>query len=158
MDELTQQIQTLIDEAPNDGVTGRAVNAIAPTLKAIAQQLKNSQYYILQTLDQGWVMTTFNNRQDPDSRKNVIYAYPTLEDAGSAPRVDQDPQMMAVPLPVTHILFQMLALKSLDSLIFFDTPGDTKHGIEIRRQDFQNLLQVQLKESQGYTDPNANIG
>jgi hypothetical protein len=152
MDTIDQQIQTLIDGAPNDGVTGTAMGAIAPTLKAIASRLKHTEYYVLQTLDQGWVMTTLSNRRDPSNRRNIIYGYPTLADAAAGPQSVKDPQLMAIPTPVTHILFQMLALKSLDSLIFFETPGNLKQGIEIRRPEFQALLQAQLQEAQGDGD------
>jgi hypothetical protein len=64
---------------------------------------------------------------------------------------------MAIPTPVTHILFQMLALKSLDSLIFFETPGNVAQGIEVRRQEFQALLQAKLQETQGQSDPQLAI-
>ncbi|MBE7384532.1 MAG: hypothetical protein F6J95_024350 [Leptolyngbya sp. SIO1E4] len=158
MDELEQQIQTLIQEAPDDGVTGKAVEAIAPVLQSIAGRLKHKTYYVLQTLNQGWVMTALSNRRQPNVRKNVIYAFPTLQDAAAGPQSVKDPQLMAIPTPVTHILFQMLALKSLDSLIFFDTPGKLTQGTEIRRQDFQALVQTHLKDAQGYIDPYANIG
>ncbi|MDA0673609.1 MAG: hypothetical protein O3C67_07885 [Cyanobacteria bacterium] len=158
MDTLDQQIQVLLEGAPNDGVTGTAMTAIAPTLKAIAERLQHSEYYVLQTLDQGWVMTTLSNRREPNVRRNIIYAYPTLADAGAGPQSVKDPQLMAIPTPVTHILFQMLALKSLDSLIFFETPGNLKQGVEIRRPEFQALLQAQLKEAQGYSDGDVAIG
>ncbi|ASC72970.1 hypothetical protein XM38_039310 [Halomicronema hongdechloris C2206] len=143
--DLDQQLQTLIDEAPDDGMTADAVRAIAPTLKAIAMQLKHGQYYILQTLDQNWVMTALSNRNQPENRKNIVYAYCTLQDVASGPHSVKDPQVMALPLPVTHILFQMLALKPIDSIIFFDTPGNVRKGIEVRRQDVQSLLQTQLQ-------------
>ena len=158
MDDLEQQIQTLINEATDDGMTGKAVEAIAPALKTTANRLKHKTYYILQSLNQVWVMMSLSNRQQPNVRKNVVYAYPTLKDAASGPKSVKDPQIMAIPTPVTHILFQMLALKSLDSIIFFDTPGNLSQGTEIRRQDFQALVQAHLKEAQGYTDPYANIG
>jgi hypothetical protein len=158
MDTLEEQIQTLIREAPNDGVTGPTVEAIAPALIAIAHQLKHTQYYILQTLNQGWVMTTLSSRQQPELRRNVLYAFPTLKDAGSNPQTSRDPQLMALPMPVTHILFQMLALKSLDSIIFFDIPGNLNQGTEIQRQQFQAAIQYQLQKSQDYQDPYPNIG
>ncbi|MEL6382752.1 MAG: hypothetical protein AAFQ89_09815 [Cyanobacteria bacterium J06626_18] len=158
MDDLEQQIKTLITEAPDDGVTGQAVEAIAPVLKTTANRLKHRTYYILQSLNQGWMMMAIKQRKQPTARKNVIYAYPTLKDAAAGPQSVRDPQVMAIPTPVTHILFQMLALKSLDSIIFFDTPGNLTQGTEILRQDFQLLVQAHLKESQGYIDPNANIG
>lgn len=158
MDELQQQIQKLIQDAPNDGVTGPTVEAISPVLLAIAQQLKHRQYYILQTLSQSWVMTTISNRREPQTRKNVLYAFPTLKDAASDPVTSKDPQIMGIPTPVSNILFQMLALKNLDSIIFFDTPGNRKQGTEIKKLEFQAMVQAQLQQSQGYVDPNANIG
>ena len=147
--DIDQQIETLIKEAPNDGITGQAVKAIAPALKAVATQLKRPQYYILQTLDQGWVMTTLSQQNQPKVQKNVVHAFPTLQDAAAGPYSVQDPQVMALPVPVTHILFQMLALKTIDSVIFFDSPGNLKQGLEVRRADIQALLQAQLKQTQG---------
>ena len=158
MDDLQQQIQALIKDAPDDGVTGPTVEAIAPVLLAIAGRLKHSRYYILQTLSKSWVMTTLSNRREPNVRKNILYGFPTLEDAASDPNTAKNPQVMGIPTPVTHILFQMLALKSLDSIIFFDTPGNLKQGTEIQRQEFQAMIQTHLQESQGLVDPNANIG
>ena len=153
MDELQQQIQKLIQDAPNDGVTGPTVEAISPVLLAIAEQLKHRHYYILQTLSKSWVMTTLSSRKEPKTRKNVLYGFPTLKDAASDPVTSKDPQIMAIPTPVINILFQMLALKSLDSIIFFDIPGNLKQGTEIKKPEFQAMVQ-----SQGYVDPNANIG
>jgi len=157
MDDLQQQIQALIKDAPDDGVTGPTVEAISPVLLAIAGRLKHSQYYILQTLGNSWVMTTLSSRREPNVRKNVLYGFPTLKDAASDPNTAKNPQIMAIPTPVTHILFQMLALKSLDSIIFFDTPGNLKHGTEIQKREFQAMVQTHLQETQGFVDPNANI-
>jgi hypothetical protein len=146
--DLDAQIEDLKKNAPKDGTTGDAVSAIAPTLKAIAQQLKHEQYYVLQTLEQGWVMTTLNSRAQPETQKNVVYAHPTLKDAASGPVSVKDPQVMALPVPVIQILFQMLAMKPIDSIIFFDTSGQPGKGIEIRRQDIQALVQTQLRQAQ----------
>lgn len=146
--DLDSQIQALITDAPTDGLTPDAVLAIAPALKALAGQLKHSQYYILQTIDQNWVMTALSNRNQPETKKNIIYAYPTLKDVEGGPHPVKDPQVMALPVPVTHILFQMLAMKPIDSLIFFDTPGKLARGIEVRRDDLQALVQAQLRQAQ----------
>ncbi|WP_346291228.1 hypothetical protein [Sphaerothrix gracilis] len=145
--DLDQQIQTLIQEAPKDGSTGTAVEAIAPALKSLAAQLKHLQYYILQTLDQGWVMTTVANRNQAEVRKNVIYAYPTLQDVALGPQSVKDPQVMGLPVPVTHILFRMLSLRSVDSVIFFENPGSLRRAVEVRRQDIQTILQTQLQQA-----------
>lgn len=144
---LDEQIQSLIDDAPQDGVTPRLVAAIAPGLKLLAVKLRHSQYYILQNLDHDWVLTTLSNRANPDVEKRVIYAFPTLQDVTAASVTGIDPQMIAVPIPVIHILFELVALETVDSTVFFETPGDLTTGIEIRREDIQNLIQVQLQQN-----------
>ncbi|TVQ05304.1 MAG: hypothetical protein EA368_19555 [Leptolyngbya sp. DLM2.Bin27] len=146
--DLDAQIADLKQNAPNDGVTASAITTIAPTLKAIAGQLKHPQYYVLQTLEQGWMMTTLSNRTQPNTQKNIVYAYPTLQDAATSQATIKDPQVMALPVPVVQILFQLLAMQPIDSLIFFETPGKVGQGVEIRRQDTQALIQAQLQQAQ----------
>jgi hypothetical protein len=140
--DIEQQIQTLINEAP-DPTTTLAVKAIAPLLQQLAGQLKHPEYYILQTLERGWLMTTLSNRQQPDTQKTVIYAYPSLLAAGAG---QQDPQLMALPYPVTHLLFQMLSMKQVDSFIFLEEEGRQPQAAEIRRQDLEAMLQQQLHQ------------
>ncbi len=151
--DIDQQIQTLIDQAPQDGTTPAAVQTIAPALKLVAEQLKHREYYILQTLEQNWVMTTLSHRTQPEQEKKVIYAFPTVKDAAAAPSggqssVGKDPNVMAFPLPVTHILFQMVAIPAIDSIVFFETPGNLAGGTEVMRQDLQQLIQLQLQRQQ----------
>ena len=81
---LDKQVQTLIENAPQDGTTPQIIEAIAPALKLLAEQLKHPQYFIWQTLDENWVMTTLSNRTQPNLEKQVIYAFPTLKDATSS--------------------------------------------------------------------------
>ena len=145
--DLEQQIQVLIDNAPKDGTTPKIVEAIAPVLTLLASQLRHLEYHILQTLDQGWVLTTLSNRAQPEVEKNVIYAFPTLKDAADFQSV-YDPQIIAMPVPVTHILFQMLAIDTVTSIVFFDTPGNLAAGTEVRRDNLQHLIQTQLQQIQ----------
>jgi len=145
--DLEQQIQVLIDNAPQDGTTPKVVEAIAPVLTLLASQLQHSEYHILQTLDQGWVLTTLSNRAQPEVEKNVIYAFPTLKDTADF-QSGSDPQIIAAVVPVTHILFQMLAIDTVNSVVFFDTPGNLTAGTEVRRDDLQHLIQAQLQRIQ----------
>lgn len=145
--ELDRQIQVLIDNAPQDGHTPQAMKALAPVLKTLAEQLRYSQYYILQTLDRNWVLTTLSNRATPGMEKRVIYAFSNLQDVTADPHFLKDPQVMAVPVPVTHILFQMVAMNAVDSTVFFETPGNLSSGIELRREDLQNVIQVELQQN-----------
>lgn len=143
--DLDQQIQVLIDDAPQDGVTPQVVKAIAPVLKLLGAKLRYLQYYILQSMDRDWVVTTLSDRSNRKITKNVIYAFPTLKDASAATDAE-DPQVVAIPIPITHLLFQLFALETVDSIIFFDRPGDLNTGIEIKRTDLQNLIQ-QLQQN-----------
>lgn len=137
---IDQQIQQLIDQAPTDGSTPLLMEAIAPVLKSIASRLKHSQYYIIQTPDDNWVLTTLSNRAEPKLQKNVIYAFPTQQDAANTAYARQDPRAMALPHPVIHILFQMVAMETVDSLVFFETPGNIDAGTEVGRADVQKLI------------------
>lgn len=150
---LDQQIQTLIDNAPQDGSTPKIVEAIAPALKLLAEQLQHPQYFVWQTLDENWVMTTLSNRNEPNLEKRVVYAFPTLKDATSS---TAEANLVAVPVPVVHILFQMVALAPLESLLFFETPGDLAAATEVKREDVQKLIGTYLQEYQSSPEGQSN--
>ena len=79
---LDQQIDILRDNAPNHGISPIVIEkAIAPALKMFAKQLKHEHYYLLQNLQQGWILTTLSNRSQPQQQKKVIYAFATSKDA-----------------------------------------------------------------------------
>ncbi|MBD2292858.1 hypothetical protein H6G06_05010 [Anabaena sphaerica FACHB-251] len=146
MTNLEAQIQSLIDNAPDDGITPKLVNTIAPVLKAIAQKLQHLQYYILQNLQERWVLTTLSNRANPDLEKRVVYAFPRLQDVSLSSSVGLDPQAVAKPIPVIHILFQLVALEPVDSIVFFETPGSTSNAIEVLRTDLQTMIEQKLQQ------------
>ncbi|MBD2079518.1 hypothetical protein [Leptolyngbya sp. FACHB-17] len=137
---LDQQLQMLVNEAPQDGSTPQLIESIAPVLRAIAQRLRHLQYYVVQTLDQNWVMLTLNHRAQDEPEKNVIYAFPSLKDVSSSPYDLTDPNLIALPVPVIHILFQMLAMDKDYSTIFFETPGDATIGTEVQRSELEALI------------------
>lgn len=143
-----QQIQKLIEQASQYGANPADVNTIAPALLAITSRLKHPQYFVLQTLEQNWLMTTLTHRTRSDLTKNVVYAFPTLKDAAASPQAPNDPQVVALPIPVTFILFQMLAMKPVDSIVFFETPGDQKSGVEISRQNLQDTIRLYVQQQQ----------
>ena len=140
---LDSQIQSLIDDAPNDGVTPNLIKVIAPGLKQLAASLRHEQYYILQSLDSDWLVTTIKNRQKIEKR--VIYAFPTLQDSFATSSAQHTTQLIALPMPVTHILFQLVALQSVDSIIFLENSGEATDGYEINRRAIQKLIQAQIK-------------
>jgi len=155
--DLDQQIQALIDSAPEDGVTPAMMATIAPVIKTVAAQLGHPQYYLLQTLDDGWLMTTLNYRAQPDAEKNVIYAYPTLEDAQMGSQAARNPQITALPVPVTHILFQMLAMKVIHSIIFFQTSNNLQDAIEVPRERLQQLIKQYVQNIRSQSQPPSDL-
>jgi hypothetical protein len=144
--DLDTQVQLLIENAPHDVITPQLVAAIAPVLKAIAHQLSHPQYYILQNLDSEWVLTTLSNRANRKLAKRVVYAFPTLQDATLTANAGVDTQLRATAIPVTHILFQLIALEPVDSIVFFETPGTTNNAVEVQRTDLQNQMQKHLQK------------
>lgn len=155
--ELDKQIQELVDNAPQDGSTPTLIQAIAPALKQIAERLQHPQYYVLQTLEQGWVITALTNRTQPSMEKSVVYAYPTLADARAGSRNPNNPQIVALPIPVIHILFQMLAMKTVDGTVFFETPGNLKDGVEVSRSSLQDLLKRTYQKGKPSSQPPSDI-
>lgn len=145
--DLDAQLQALIDHAPQDGTTPQLVAAIAPVLRRLAGQLKHSQYYVVQLLDENWVVTVVNNRTQPDVDKHLIYAFPTLADVSIGSSFVKDPNMIALPVPTANIVFQLAAMENVDSVIFFEVPGQPTTGTEIRRADLQMLIQEQLQQN-----------
>ncbi|MEG3957764.1 hypothetical protein [Microcoleus sp. herbarium2] len=150
--DLDQQIQALIEKAPRDGSTPQILQAIAPALVLIAQQLQHLEYSILQAVDQSWAIVVLSNLKEPGREKKVIYAWTSLKDASQAAAAAGD-RLRPVLLPVTHILFQMIALEGLDSIVFFESPGNQEVGTEIPREQVQNLINVYLQQYRSAPPP-----
>jgi hypothetical protein len=144
---LDEQVQDLIQNAPQDGVTPTLVRAIAPVLRELASRLQHLEYYIAQTVEGNWAITVLSQTTEPEQQKQVIYGFPTLKDVAASPYPMKDPQMIALPTPIIHVLFQLVALDTVDSLIFFELPGNVTTGIEIRRDELQQLIQRQLQQT-----------
>jgi hypothetical protein len=139
--DLQAQIQLLIDNAPQDGITPQLITAIAPALQTVASRLTHKQYFILQSMDEEWVLTTLSNRTNSELEKRVVYAYPTLQDAIKSQSVKHDPRLIAKPIGVIHVLFQLTAMEPVDSIVFFETSGVSGDTIEIPRFELQLLIQ-----------------
>ncbi|MEG3839269.1 hypothetical protein [Microcoleus sp. herbarium14] len=152
--DLDQQIQALIEKAPPDGSTPEILRAIAPALVLIAQQLQHLEYSILQAVDESWAIVVLSNLKQPGRQKKVIYAWSTLKDASTAAAAGD--RLRPVSLPVTHILFQTIALEGLDSIVFFESPANQEVGTEIPREQVQNLINVYLQQYRSTLQSNYN--
>ena len=143
--DLNQQLQILIDDAPNYRIPALVIEkAIAPILKTVAEQLQFTEYYILQNAREDWVMFSIKNDPQQALSKTVIYAFTAYQDAiGFNQKPDE--KITAIPIPTTHILFRLFSAKKIDSIIFFNEVENLHQGIELRREDLQNLIQQQLQ-------------
>lgn len=141
--DLDQQLKVLTDEAPQYGIPASVMKAVTPVLKGFTIKLQHLNYYIPQSLEGGWVLTTLRHRRSPHQEKRVVYAFATLADAKS--QGDWDTQTIARAVPVTHILFQLFSLQEVDSIVFIDTPS-LESGTEIRRAEVQKAIQAQLQQ------------
>jgi hypothetical protein len=146
--ELNRQLEVLINDAANYGVEPLAIErAIAPVLKLFAAQLQHLHYYILQNLEEDWVLTTISNPQlQPDQQdKRVIYAFVSVQDAaifgGKA-----NPDLIAMSIPVAQLLFRLFSLQQVDSIIFLENSQNLTQGIEVKREHLSQLIQQQIKQ------------
>jgi hypothetical protein len=146
--DLDRQIDELVQGAPQDGVTPGITKVISSVLKAIAMQLHHSSYYILQSQDGSWLLTTLSNRTSPDVEKNAIYAY-CNSTAANLERLKQgDRHLVCLEIGIIELLFRLVGLKEIDSLILFDKSTDTQRGMEISRVELQGLCDKQMQKLQ----------
>ena len=144
--DLDQQLQILIENAPNYGVPALVIEeAIAPILKIFAEKLQFLEYYILHNQREDWVMFDIRNDPQQDKPKTVIYAFTSHQDAIRFIQKPDD-KIVATPLPITHILFRLFSVKKIDSIIFFNEVDNLNRGIELRREELQKLIRKQLEQ------------
>lgn len=154
---LDEQLEILIHEAPQQGVPIPVMEkAVAPTLKLFASQLQHEKYYVLQGKNHSWMMTTLSNRKNPKEEKRVIYAFATKKDAETFQGII-NPEIRIISIPVTHLLFQLFSVESIDSMIFRELPGNKEQQAEISRAKLQNIIQQQLRRLTLNPPNNNNI-
>ena len=142
--ELDRQLEVLINDAPNFGVPSLVVEqAVAPVLKLFADKLEHLEYYVLQNLEGDWVLTTIANPQLQQTI-DVIYAFTSVKDAANfGGKSNSD--LIAMPIPVTQLLFRLFSLQQVDSIIFLDDSQNLNRGVKIERSQLMNLIQQQLE-------------
>ena len=143
--ELDRQLEVLINDAANYGVNPVAIeHAIAPVLRMFANQLQHLEYYILQNMDENWVLTTIANPQ-LEKTKNVIYAFVSVKDAAKFGG-KSNPDLIAISLPIAQLLFRLFSLPEVDSIIFMEDSQNLSRGVEIEREHLSDLIKQQIKQ------------
>ena len=143
--ELDRQLEILINDAANYGVPPVAIEkAIAPVLKMFANQLQHLEYYILQNLEEDWVLTTITNPKSNQS-KNVIYGFVSVKDAAKFSG-KTNPDLIAMSIPIAQLLFRLFSLQEVDSIIFLENSQNLNQGVEVERQHISELIQQQIQQ------------
>ena len=142
--ELDRQLEVLINDATNYGVSPVVIEkAIAPVLKMFAEQLQYLEYYVLQNLEDDWVLTTIANPQTKQN-KNVIYAFVSVQDASTfSGKANHD--LIAVPISVVQLLFRLFSLEQVDSIIFLEKQN-LDRGLEVKRELLSQSIQQQIQQ------------
>ena len=156
---LDQQLQNLINEAPNYGVPAPIMEyGVAPVLKIFAQQLDYQHYFLRQTSEHNLVITILSNQKNLEEEKKVIYAFPSFDDAAQFPdsKID-NPDIVAQSVSICEILFQMFTMKEVDSIIFVDQPSNYQQSKEIYCYKLQSAIQENLKLLINPNSPNSNL-
>ena len=143
--QLDEQLEVLIKDAANHGVSPAVIEqAIVPVLKSYANQLQHLEYYVLQNIEQNWVLTTITNPQLRQNKK-VIYAFKSVRDAANF-QSKTKPDLIAMPIPVAQLLFRLFSLQQVDSVIFLENSHNLNQGIEIKRQHLSKLIGEQIEQ------------
>jgi hypothetical protein len=151
--DIDQQLQALIEGAPPEADLKAAIETVSPVIRVIAHQLQHSEYYILQSVSNQWLQATIAHKDSPAQPKRVIYAYPSLAAAAGDKLAKSNSGLMALPIPVARLLFQLPSIDPVDSLIFLES--DTRdQAVEVRRNDLKVLFQNQLTQNLKPHPPN----
>ncbi|BBA79451.1 hypothetical protein RGRSB_0939 [cyanobacterium endosymbiont of Rhopalodia gibberula] len=148
---IEKQLEILANDAPKYGVSIEIMErAVNPVLKFFASQHKQTDYFVLHASDRHWIITTLNNRKQPQITKQVVYGFVNRQDARDFQNtVDSSSvnfPINIVSVPITHLFFQMFAVRQVDSIILMDNPNNKTQGIEIQREDIENMIQKQLQQ------------
>jgi hypothetical protein len=142
---LDRQIQNLIDGAP-DRETRASVVAIAPTLQQVATTLPQSEYYISQSPQGEWAVTTLKHRQQ-NVEIRVIYAFNSIRDLQKFETGILN-LGAAVKMPIVQLLFDLLAYPEIDRIIFLTNSNDLDRGREISRQELESAIVQGIQQPQ----------
>ena len=140
---LDRQIQSLIEDAP-DIESQISVAAIAPVLQELAATLPMTEYYICQSPAGEWEISTLRHRQQPNLEIQAIYAFAQIEDIAKVNRGELK-STSAAKIPIVELLFQMLAIPTLDRAIFFNNSQHLDRGQEISRSQLLSLIADRLE-------------
>ena len=130
--ELNRQVNTLIQDAPNDRTTTQSVVTLAPLLAKFAlTRLNQAYYYLIQDPDGALLRETFIHPTqftvETTGEETIVFAFPTLEEADLQRDNGLNTDYFAVKTPTLEILFRFWALNWCNAVIFLERdPGNDR--------------------------------
>ncbi len=146
--ELTVQMTTLIQDAPDDRTTSQGITTIAPLLAKLAlSRLNHADYYVIQDRTGALLRTIYTHSTQSSGEKAVIFAFPTAEEALSECDRLENTDSLTLKIPVLELLFRFWVLNWCDALVFWEIPGDRSQGVEMTHSSLTQLIQTELAAS-----------
>jgi hypothetical protein len=136
---LDAQIQSLVDNAPDaeSRVSALAVSAI---IKRVAETFPGTEYYIAQSPEGDWLVTTLQHRQNPQEQIQVIYAYANEE------LVPKTADTIGFKLPIIHLLFEVMAVSQIDRVLFVERSELEETPRSVGREDLERLVAETIQQ------------
>jgi hypothetical protein len=141
---LDRQIQSLIDGAP-DPDSRASVLAIAPILQQVAATLPQTEYYICQSPQGEWAITSLQHRQQPQLEIKVIYAFTQVRDIYLFAQ-GKPANQVTVKIPVIQLLFDLLAFPEIDRIVFLNDSANLDRGQDISRQNLEDSIVKEMQQ------------
>jgi hypothetical protein len=144
---LEQQVAALIDGAPDDA-SRKSVAEIAPILQQMAETLPQTTYYICQSPQGEWVVTTLQHQQKSKLEISVIYAFTNTEDVQEF-NGGVLANSLAIEVPIIQLLFYLLAFSELDRIVFLNDSQNLDRGREVSRDELEAAISKQMQPDAG---------
>jgi hypothetical protein len=153
---LKSQLQELSKGLQGTMSTAAIEKAIIPVIISYAKRVKRAHFFVWESSEQQWIVTTLSHRSDPSLEKRVVYAFTSTQDAKKHEDFD-DPGLRVVEVPIILIFTKLLASEDLDSIIFFPHRGNVKQGIELEKSQFLELIKNRLRQIECVTNNYSRI-
>lgn len=153
---LKSQLRELSKELEENLSTAAIEKAIIPVIVAYAKRVKRGHFFIWESPEQEWIVTTFSYRLDPSLEKRVVYAFTSKQDAKKHEDFN-DPALQVAEVPIVLILVKLLVSKDLDSIVFFSHRGNVKQGMEVEKSQLLDVIKNRLRQVESVNDNSSWI-
>ena len=133
--ELNVQVNTLVQDSPNDRITSQSVVKLAPLLAKFAlTRLNQAYYYLIQDPNGALLRETFIHptqfTAETTGERTIVFAFPTLEEADLNRDSGLNADYLAVRTPTLEILFRFWTLNWCNAIVFLGGNTGADRGLD----------------------------